>query len=41
MSSGIRFNEVYTDPESDINNMTVTVPPMSYVSPFYCDRAWL
>lgn len=31
MSSGIRFNEVYTDPKSDINNMTVMVPPMSYL----------
>lgn len=31
MSSGIRFNEAYTDPESDINKMTTLVPPMSYL----------
>ncbi|MFT7047956.1 MAG: CubicO group peptidase (beta-lactamase class C family) [Halioglobus sp.] len=31
MSSGIRFNEAYTDPESDINKMTTMVPPMSYL----------
>jgi len=31
MSSGIRFNEAYTDPESDINKMTGMVPPMSYL----------
>ncbi len=31
MSSGMRFNEAYTDPESDINKMTSMVPPMSYL----------
>lgn len=31
MSSGMRFNEAYTDPESDINKMTAMVPPMSYL----------
>ena len=31
MSSGTRFTEVYTDPESDINKMTTMVPPMSYI----------
>ncbi|MFT4520776.1 MAG: CubicO group peptidase (beta-lactamase class C family) [Halioglobus sp.] len=31
MSSGIRFTEVYTDPESDINRMSLQVPPMSYL----------
>jgi hypothetical protein len=32
MSSGMRFNETYTDPESDINKMTTMVPPMSYLA---------
>jgi CubicO group peptidase (beta-lactamase class C family) len=31
MSSGIRFNEVYTDPASDINRMVGMVPPMTYL----------
>lgn len=31
MSSGIRFTEVYTDPESDINRMMAQVPPMTYL----------
>jgi len=31
MSSGVRFTEVYTDPEADINKMTSLVPPMSYL----------
>jgi CubicO group peptidase (beta-lactamase class C family) len=31
MSSGIRFTEVYTDPESDINRMTAQVPPLTYL----------
>lgn len=31
MSSGVRFGEVYTDPESDINKMTAMVPPMTYL----------
>ena len=31
MSSGMRFNETYTDPEADINKMTTLVPPMSYL----------
>lgn len=31
MSSGIRFTEVYTDPESDINQMTSQVPPKTYL----------
>lgn len=31
MSSGIRFNETYTDPNSDINKMTAQVPPLSYL----------
>ncbi|PLW69637.1 serine hydrolase domain-containing protein [Pseudohalioglobus lutimaris] len=31
MASGTRFNEAYTDPESDINKMTTMVPPMSYI----------
>lgn len=31
MSSGMRFNEVYTDPKSDINMMTTMVPPMTYL----------
>ncbi|GAB3270366.1 serine hydrolase domain-containing protein [Parahaliea aestuarii] len=31
MSSGVRFDETYTDPESDINRMTTLVPPMTYL----------
>ena len=31
MSSGVQFNETYTDPNSDINLMTTKVPPMTYV----------
>ncbi|MEM9256382.1 MAG: serine hydrolase [Pseudomonadota bacterium] len=31
MSSGMRFTEVYTDPESDINRMSAKVPPMTYL----------
>ena len=31
MSSGIRFTEVYTDPEADINRMTAQVPPLTYL----------
>ncbi len=31
MSSGLRFNETYTDPEADINKMATLIPPMSYV----------
>ena len=31
MSSGIRFDETYTDPESDINRMVGMVPPMTYL----------
>ncbi|WP_116364536.1 serine hydrolase domain-containing protein [Parahaliea mediterranea] len=31
MSSGVRFDETYTDPESDINRMTTRVPPMTYL----------
>lgn len=31
MSSGVRFNETYTDPASDINRMTTLVPPMTYL----------
>lgn len=31
MSSGVRFDENYRDPESDINAMTAKVPPMTYV----------
>lgn len=31
MSSGVRFDETYTDPESDINRMTTQVPPMTYL----------
>lgn len=31
MSSGLRFNEKYTDPKSDINVMTTKVPPMTYL----------
>lgn len=31
MSSGMRFNETYTDPNSDINKMAGMVPPMSYL----------
>lgn len=31
MSSGMRFNETYTDPEADINKMTGLVPPMTYL----------
>ncbi|MBN7797925.1 serine hydrolase domain-containing protein [Parahaliea mediterranea] len=31
MSSGVRFDETYTDPESDINRMTAQVPPMTYL----------
>lgn len=31
MSSGIRFTEVYTDSESDINRMTAQVPPLTYL----------
>jgi len=31
MSSGLRFNENYTDPEADINKMVGLVPPMSYL----------
>ncbi len=31
MSSGVRFDENYTDPESDINDMTTKVPPLTYL----------
>ncbi|TXS93900.1 serine hydrolase [Parahaliea maris] len=31
MSSGVQFDETYTDPESDINRMTTLVPPMTYL----------
>lgn len=31
MSSGMRFNETYTDPEADINKMVGLVPPMTYL----------
>lgn len=31
MSSGMRFDETYTDPESDINKMAGMVPPMTYL----------
>lgn len=31
MSSGVKFNENYTDPNSDINKMTTLVPPMSWL----------
>lgn len=31
MSTGVHFNETYTDPDSDINKMTAMVPPMSYL----------
>ena len=31
MSSGLRFNENYTDPKSDINRMVGMVPPLSYL----------
>ena len=31
MSSGIRFDENYSDPHSDINRMTSQVPPMTYL----------
>ncbi|NND69732.1 MAG: serine hydrolase [Halioglobus sp.] len=31
MSSGVRFNETYTDPESDINKMGVMTQEMSYL----------
>jgi CubicO group peptidase (beta-lactamase class C family) len=31
MSSGMRFNETYTDPDADINTMTTMVPPMTYL----------
>jgi CubicO group peptidase (beta-lactamase class C family) len=31
MSSGVRFTEVYTDPDSDINQLTNLVPPMTYL----------
>lgn len=31
MSSGIRFDETYTDPDSDINKMTTQVPPLTYL----------
>jgi CubicO group peptidase (beta-lactamase class C family) len=31
MSSGVRFTEVYTDPDADINRMTTLVPPMTYL----------
>lgn len=31
MSSGLRFNENYTDPKSDINKMVGMVPPMTYL----------
>jgi CubicO group peptidase (beta-lactamase class C family) len=31
MSSGMRFNETYTDPKADINKMTSMVPPMTYL----------
>jgi CubicO group peptidase (beta-lactamase class C family) len=31
MSSGMRFNEDYTDPEADINTMIGLVPPMTYL----------
>ena len=31
MSTGVRFNETYTDPDSDINTMTTQVPPLTYL----------
>ncbi len=31
MSSGMQFNETYTDPEADINKMAGMVPPMTYL----------
>ena len=31
MSSGVRFDERYTEPESDINRMVGQVPPMTYL----------
>ena len=31
MSSGVRFDERYTEPESDINRMVQQVPPMTYL----------
>lgn len=31
MSSGVRFNETYTDPSSDINKMTLAVQEISYL----------
>jgi CubicO group peptidase (beta-lactamase class C family) len=31
MSSGVRFNEKYTDQDADINRMVGMVPPMSYL----------
>ena len=31
MSSGMRFNETYTDPQADINTMIAMVPPMTYL----------
>ncbi len=31
MSSGVRFDENYSDPESDINQMVGKVPPMTYL----------
>ena len=31
MSSGVRFNETYTDPQADINQMTNKVPPLTYL----------
>ncbi len=31
MSSGVRFNEAYTDPKSDINLMATKVPPLTYL----------
>lgn len=34
MSSGVKFNEDYSDPESDINNMSQMVQKMSYIDYF-------
>lgn len=31
MSSGVQFDETYSDPNSDINRMTTLVPPMTYL----------
>ncbi len=31
MSSGVKFDENYTDPKSDINRMTTQVPPLTYL----------